>query len=133
VIIDSSAWIDFLNQRATPVALAVRAAIGDASTRLMTTDVIRLEILAGSDRDSARRRMNSLLAGCEDVAQLPRADVDDAVELFQICRKRGETVRSPNDCLIAAIAIRVGAPILHADRVFDVLARHTPLRTVPWP
>ena len=97
----------------------------------MTTDVIRLEILAGSDRDPARRRMNSLLAGCEDVAQLPRADVDDAVQLFQACRKRGETLRSPNDCLIAAIAIRVGVPVLRADQDFDVLERHTPLRAAP--
>jgi predicted nucleic acid-binding protein len=32
------------------------------------------------------------------------------------------------DCLIAAVAIRADAPVLHADTDFDVLARHTRLR-----
>lgn len=128
MIIDSSAWIEFFQRTGSAVADAVRAAIADSSQRLMTTDIIRLEILAGADDERLRKRMNSLLTGCEDLAQIPRADVDDAVGLFQACRSRGETVRAPNDCLIAAIAIRVGVPVLHADRDFDVLARYTRLR-----
>ncbi len=36
-----------------------------------------------------------------------------------------------NDCLIAAVAIRNGASVLHRDADFDVLARHTPLRIEP--
>ncbi|MGZ5294241.1 MAG: PIN domain-containing protein [Actinomycetota bacterium] len=35
------------------------------------------------------------------------------------------------DCLIAAVAIREGATVLHADRDFDVIARHTDLRIEP--
>ena len=31
------------------------------------------------------------------------------------------------DCLIAAHGIRREVPLLHADRDFDALARHTPL------
>lgn len=34
------------------------------------------------------------------------------------------------DCLIAAVAMRYEAELLHADRDFDVIARHTPLRLV---
>src|SRR5436309_123637 len=32
------------------------------------------------------------------------------------------------DCLIAAVAIREGATLLHFDHDFDVIARHTPLQ-----
>jgi hypothetical protein len=96
----------------------------------MTTDIIRLEVLAGVDEPARRKRTNSLLAGCEDVAQIPRGDVDDAVMLYQACRERGETVRAPNDCLIAVIAIRAEVPVLHADRDFDVIARYSRLRVV---
>ena len=32
------------------------------------------------------------------------------------------------DCLIAAVAIRERAHVLHRDRDFDVIARHTDLR-----
>lgn len=130
MIIDSSAWIEFFRRTGSPTAVAVRSAIEDPSSRLMTTDIVRLEILAGADREEVRKRMNSLLAGCQDIAQIARADVDDAVELFQRCRTRGEGVRSPNDCLIAAIAVRVDVPVMHADRDFEVLARHTRLQVI---
>ena len=130
MIIDSSAWIEFLRDTGSPACLAVDKVIADRNTSLMTSDVIRLELLAGTGEQRLRKRMNSMLAGCDDVRQLPRGDVDDAVALFQACRAMGETVRSPNNCLIAAIAIRVKAPVLHADKDFDVIARHSRLVVV---
>jgi len=41
--------------------------------------------------------------------------------MYRQYRVRGETVRKLMDCLIAAIAIRVDAPVLHRDVYFDVL------------
>ena len=58
-------------------------------------------------------------------------DYEEAVALYRTCRRQGETVRRLIDCLIAALAIRAGVPVLHADSDFDVLARHTPLRVEP--
>jgi predicted nucleic acid-binding protein len=39
--------------------------------------------------------------------------------------------RWPRIGQIAAVAIRSGASLLHADVDFDVIARHTPLRLEP--
>ena len=36
-------------------------------------------------------------------------------------------MRTLTDCLIAVVALRESLPVLHADRDFDVLARHTSL------
>lgn len=55
-------------------------------------------------------------------------DYEEAAALYRLCRRRGETVRSLNDCLIAAVAIRAGTTVLHHDRDFTVLARHATLR-----
>lgn len=49
---------------------------------------------------------------------------------YRRCRARGETVRKLVDCLIAAVAIRNGLPLLHRDADFDALSRHTNLKTV---
>ena len=49
------------------------------------------------------------------------------VVLYRTCRRGGETVRTLVDCLIAAVAIREGVPVLHADTGFDALGRHTAL------
>ena len=60
--------------------------------------------------------------------QLPRVDVEDAASIYRACRRIGHTVRSTNDCLIAAIAIRNDVPVLHRDRDYDVIAQITGLR-----
>ena len=57
-------------------------------------------------------------------------DNERAGDLYRRCRARGSTIRSLLDCLIAAVAIRVDAAVLHEDRDFDALAQHTELRTV---
>ena len=57
-------------------------------------------------------------------------DNERAADLYRRCRARGSTIRSPLDCLIAAVAIRIDAAVLHEDRDFDALAQYTELRTV---
>ncbi len=37
-------------------------------------------------------------------------------------------MRALTDCLIAVVALRQSLSVLHADRDFDVLARHTGLQ-----
>lgn len=59
-------------------------------------------------------------------------DFERASGLYRKCRGKGETVRSMLDCLLAAVAIREGVPLLHNDRDFEVLARHTPLELVAY-
>ncbi|MGZ4694199.1 MAG: PIN domain-containing protein [Acidimicrobiales bacterium] len=41
----------------------------------------------------------------------------------------GSTIRKLDDFLIAAVAIRHGVPLLHEDRDFETIARHTRLET----
>ena len=55
-------------------------------------------------------------------------DFDQAAALYRQCRRRGEPVRGPMDCLIGALAIRADLPVLHGDGYFDALVPHTPLR-----
>ena len=54
-------------------------------------------------------------------------DYDDAASLYRRCRRQGATIRSMLDCLVAAVSIRNGVPVLHDDRDFNALARHTEL------
>ncbi|CAN5901802.1 hypothetical protein BH23ACT2_BH23ACT2_25450 [soil metagenome] len=63
----------------------------------------------------------------------PLADHRRAAALYRTCRRRGVTIRRTLDCLIASLCIRDDVEILHADRDFDRLADHTPLRVVPPP
>ncbi|QJW85271.1 PIN domain-containing protein [Ramlibacter terrae] len=49
-----------------------------------------------------------------------------AAVLYRRARKAGYTVRKPNDCLIAAVALENGALLVHNDRDFLALASIEP-------
>lgn len=53
-----------------------------------------------------------------------------AADIYQQGRRKGYTIRSSVDCLIAAIAIEHKVPVWHRDRDFTAIARFTPLETV---
>jgi len=51
----------------------------------------------------------------------------EAADIFRFGRRKGYTIRSSVDCLIAAIAIKHHLPIFHRDRDFDNIAKFTTL------
>ena len=89
-------------------------------------DAVRMEILAGARTESQLSTLHDLLRQVIVIPTAP-ADYDDAAALFRRCQRRGETIRKLIDCLIAAVAIRAGIPVLHHDSDFTALARHTEL------
>lgn len=94
-----------------------------------TTEPIVMELLAGTRSVHERSKLRARLIGLPRLALPGLVDFESAAELYRVCRGRGATVRKLIDCLIAAVAIREHATVLHNDRDFDVLARHTRLRT----
>jgi predicted nucleic acid-binding protein len=126
VIVDSSAWIDYIRGSDDPVVARVTETLRAGAAA--TSDAVRLELLAGTWRGVTAETLAALLDLCRDLPQLPREDVEAAAELYRRCRRSGETIRSLNDCLIAAIAIRNDIPVLHKDRDYDVIARYSDLQ-----
>ncbi len=125
IVVDSSAWIEFLRDTDSPVCNAVDRLL-DAD--LAVCDAISMEILAGARDDHHLSQLRGLINRATMLPTTP-ADFDEAAALYRICRRRGETVRKLIDCLIAAVAIRTGAELLHADMDFAALVRHTELRS----
>lgn len=127
ILVDTSAWIEFLRATGSPAHLRLRAAL-EVGTELAGTDVVLMEILAGARDDADRDRLRRLVFGLEFLAVEGPGDYEQAAELYRLCRRGGETPRKLSDCLIAAVAIRAGAELLAADADFEAIARHTPLR-----
>ena len=124
---DTSALVEFLRGTGSETGVRVRTLSG-LSDELVITEPIEMELLAGA-RDLAHlERLEAFVASFELIAVEPARDYVAAAAVYRACRARGETVRQLTDCLIAAIAIRHDVPVLHHDRDFEVLARHTPMR-----
>lgn len=121
ILIDTSAWIEFLRDTASPICDEVDRLL---AAEIAICDPIRMEVLAGARDEAHLRLLRGLLARATVLPTGP-ADYEAAAALHRVCRRRGETVRKLMDCLIGAVAAREDVPVLHADTDFDVLARHT--------
>jgi predicted nucleic acid-binding protein len=127
ILADSSAWIEFLRRTGSPTNHAMRSLLeGD----LAVTEPVAMEVLAGARDERHLRELRALL-GRAHLIPCTSADFFEAAALHRACRQSGETVRRLVDCLIAAVAIRAGVPVLHNDGDYDVLARHTTLSIHP--
>lgn len=124
IMVDTSAWIEFLRDTGSPVCKKLSRSLGKD---LVVSDPIRMELLVGARDEVHLEQLRRLLARYTHVHSMP-ADYDLAGILYRQCRANGETVRKLMDCLIAAIAIRQGLPLMHMDADFKVLERYTELK-----
>lgn len=123
---DTSAWIEYLRATGSPTHLRLRRLIADEGA-VVTTEVVVVELLAGASNDDELSRLGRLLGRFELLPAQGLADYEAAAGLYRRCRRAGETVHKLTDCLIAVVAMRAGAALLHRDQDFDVIARHAPL------
>jgi predicted nucleic acid-binding protein len=121
VLVDTSTWLlqkppgDFLTLiRNHPVAIC--------------PPVVQ-ELLQGAYDQQRMNRVNEITRNSAMLdSPVPLARFEFAGEIFRTIRARSFTIRSSNDCLIAAIAMHHDVTLLHGDRDFDYIARFFPLR-----
>jgi predicted nucleic acid-binding protein len=127
ILADTSAWVEYLRATGSPTHRRMRQLIG-ADADVVTTDVVVMELLAGATTDEELTQLRRMLLPFEHLPVDPLDDFEAAADLYRQCRRGGETVRGLMDCLVAAVALRTGAAVLHRDGDFDAIARHAPLR-----
>ncbi len=128
VIIDSSVWIDFFNGVATPQVNALRGLLATGEAALGDLNVF--EVLQGFRSDRGVRLARDLFQNCYVLPMLSAELAVQAASLYRSLRRRGITVRAPNDALIAAAVIAGDHVLLHSDRDFDHFERHLGLQVL---
>jgi predicted nucleic acid-binding protein len=127
ILVDTSAWVEFLRGTGSTVCDAVDRLLGED---IAICDAISMEVLAGARDERHLAQLRGLLARAT-IVPTAAADYESAAAMFRACRVRGETVRKLIDCLIGAVALGADIEVLHADSDFTTLARHTELRVHP--
>ncbi len=129
MIIDTSAWVEYLRATQSPTHHTLRSAlVSDAP--IATPAPVLMELLAGCPTERAAFDIQQLLARFEILEVEGLADFEDAALIQRTCRRNGQTIRSMMDCLIAAITLREQRPLLAADRDFEVIAKYVGLHLV---
>ena len=88
------------------------------------------EVLQGARSEKEYRVLRKYLAGQRYYH--PKDPIDSFAEAAMIyfkCRRKGLTIRSTIDCLIARTAIEHDLYLLHNDNDFDAMAHIVPLKT----
>ncbi len=128
VTVDSSVWIDFFHKRETAPTQDLVSLLNDSTNEIVLLDVVLLELLRGVRSDKEHLETYQALlpitvktAGGKDIALA-------AASMYRHIRRKGQTIRSSIDLLIAAWCITHECDLLHSDQDFDTIASHYPLR-----
>jgi predicted nucleic acid-binding protein len=129
ILVDSTAWIEYLRATGSPVDIRLRELIA-ADEPIAVTGLGLMKVLAGAHDDAHRDSLRRLIARCRHLPVDDPADYEVAADLHRQCRAAGVRIRHLPECLTAVVAIRCRAQLLHADPDFDAIARTAPLQLV---
>lgn len=127
MIVDTSVWIDAFREGKSEQARLVATYLA-ADRQLYITPTILQEVLQGIRVEEEYVRIKEGLLAHSVLKLDPVQAALGAADLYRSLRKKGVTIRKPNDCLIAHYAIFYDIPVLHRDGDFDQIANHTALR-----
>jgi predicted nucleic acid-binding protein len=115
VLVDTSVWADFFNGYPSAEKKALsRLIAGD--DEVFTCGVVVAEVFQGLRQDKGRREIVRLFRELVFVEPSGMDAYLRAAEIYRTLRRRGVTVRSTIDCLIAVIAEENGCNVLSRDR-----------------
>jgi predicted nucleic acid-binding protein len=124
LLVDSSVWIDVGRAVSSDATRFLDAQ--DERDELATTGVIVQEVLQGARTDRHYQAFRDKFWAMLILEPRELSTYEIAAQLYRRARESGFTIRSSNDCLIAAIALEHGAMLVHNDRDFLALAQVEP-------
>ncbi len=127
ILVDTSVWIDFFNGSDSGQVSLLEAAMQEEDA-VLKCGLVLMEILQGIRSETELKKTKDCLDELPCLS-MERATFEEAARMYRTLRKTGVTIRKPMDCLIAAVAMQNGLPLLHNDRDFLPLIECFGLRT----
>ena len=125
-LFDTSVWIDFRNGIKSPQTDLLTESL--KVNKACYCPVILQEFLQGIKIDRDFNQYEEDFNGLHSLVLDPYFVARSAAEIYRSIRKRGITIRKPNDCLIAFYAIHFDIELCHNDIDFEHIAQNTSLK-----
>lgn len=128
ILVDTSVWVNFFKD----IDTNANRFLNNNFTNIIiaTCPTIVQEILQGIVFDADKQTVKLYFDNLTRLIEDPYIIATEAADLYRVLRKKGITVRKPNDCLIAIYAIRNGLSLLNDDRDFQLIAQHSSLKII---
>ena len=122
-LVDTSAWISLFRGQAAPAASRLREIL-EQGVHFGITSVIYQELLQGAKGESDYQQLREYLGTQQFYHPVDHLEsYANAARIYFDCRRKGVTIRSTIDCLIAQIAIEHQLVLLHDDGDFSRIAK----------
>ena len=128
ILVDTSVWINFFKAKETEASLFLKN--NTSNIIIATCPVIVQELLQGVVKDYEFKAIDSYLNTFTRLRYDQYELSHDASKLYRNLRKKGITIRKPNDCLIATYAINSKIQLLNDDRDFQFIAENSSLKVM---
>ena len=128
VLVDTSVWINFFKARETEASLFLKNNQGNII--IATCPTILQEVLQGVITDADDQIVKLYFDYLTRLVEDPYNIAEEAADLYRTLRKKGITIKKPNDCLIASYAMKNEVALLHDDKDFRLIAKYSSLKTM---
>ena len=121
ILIDTSAFIEFLNRTGSPFDREIESLIS-SNEETAIADIVLTEVLQGIKDDKEYAEIKKSLLSFPVYSLKSINSYVAAADLYRKCRKKGLTIRNTVDLLIAQIALENDLILLHNDNDFESIA-----------
>lgn len=128
ILVDSSVWIDLLNNVVTEPVTRLRQLI--PNNPILIGDLILCEVLQGLRTEAQAKLVERSLGRFEPVSLLDPALAIKTAANYRFLRRQGITVRKTIDLMIGTFCVERGHSLLHSDRDFEPMEHFLGLQTV---
>jgi len=128
VIVDTSAWIEYLGGGAAAVADKVDLCLDQDLVGI--GDLIYCEVMQGIRLPRERREVSGLLLSLPQFGMVGFSMAEKSASNYRLLRSKGVTVRKTIDVLIGTFCAEHGLQLIHHDSDFDLMAKHIGLDIV---
>ena len=126
VLVDTSVWINHFNGILSKKTKLLYNLL-EHEAEVVTCPPIIQELLQGIKDDNTYGFIKDYLIK-SSILQIDFTQASiGAAELYRSLRKKGITIQKSFDCLIAYFAIYFNIPLLHNDKDFDLISKHSKL------
>lgn len=129
ILVDTSVWIDYLNNINSPYSDALDLALINGTAAI--GDLIFLEILQGFKSDKDYKNTHKLLSTLDQYEMFGSHMVELCASNYRHLRKKGITIRGTADIIIATFCIENKLPLLFKDKDFSPFVKHLGLLPSP--
>jgi len=123
LLVDTSVWVDFLKAQKVPHVEYLKHCLQTGIDTAITSSIYQ-EVLQGSRDNKEYLKHQTYFSTLTFIhPSNPIGSYETAARIYFDCRRKGLTVRSSADCLIAQIAIEHDLTLLHNDSDFTAIAK----------